>query len=106
MDTKMIAARVTGSYANLVLTPNGDDGSRNTLIAMIGDFEVRLVEIPSVNAPAGLSLWVELYSRDLHFGVDSCKCKDLDEAIEAARLLAIQAGRLNSKAARVWRPAK
>jgi hypothetical protein len=96
----MIAARVAESYASLALTPNGDDGSRNTLIAVIGAFEVRLAEIPSVNAPAGVSLWVELYSRDLHFGVDSCKCHDLDEAIEAATLLAIQAGRLNNKAAR------
>jgi len=96
----MIAARVTESYASLVLTPNGDDGSRNTLIAMIGAFEVRLVEIPSVNAPAGVSLWVELYSQNLHFGVDSRKCNDLDEAIEAATLLAIQAGELYNKAAR------
>ena len=55
MDAKMIAARVTESYASLFLRPNGDDGSRNTLIAMVGAFEVRLVGVPSVNAPAGLS---------------------------------------------------
>jgi len=99
MDTTMIAARVTESYASL-LTPNSVDGSRNALIAMIGAFDVRLVGIPSVDAPARLSLWVELYCRDLHFGVDSCKCADLDEAIEAATLLAIQAGQLNNDAER------
>jgi len=51
----MIAARVTESYASL-LTPNSVDGSRNALIAMIGAFDVRLVGIPSLNAPARLSL--------------------------------------------------
>ena len=100
MDAKMIAARVTESYASLFLRPNGDDGSRNTLIAMVGAFEVRLVGVPSVNAPAGLSLWVELYCRDIPLGVDSCKCNNLDEAIEAATLLAIQAGQLNNDAER------
>jgi len=100
MDATMIAARVTESYASLFLTPNGDDSSRNILIEMVGAFEVRLVGIPSVNAPAGLSLWVELYCRDLPLGVDSCKCNNLDEAIEAATLLAIQAGELNNEGAR------
>jgi len=100
MDATMIAARVTVSYPSLFLTPNGDDGSRNILIEMVGAFEVRLVGIPSVNAPAGLSLWVELYCRDLPLGVDSCKCNNLDEAIEAAALLAIEAGELNNEAAR------
>ena len=96
----MIAARVTESYASLFLTPNGVEGSRNALIAMIGAFDVRLVGIPSVDAPARLSLWVELYCRDLPLGVDSCKCNNLDEAIEAAALLAIEAGELNNEAAR------
>jgi hypothetical protein len=100
MDATMIAARVTESYASLFLRPNGDDGSRNTVIAMVGAFEVRLVGVPSVNAPAGLSLWVELYCRDIPLGVDSCKCNNLDEAIEAATLLAIQAGQLNNETAR------
>ena len=95
----MIAARVTESYASL-LTPNSVDGSRNALIAMIGAFDVRLVGITSLNAPARLSLWVELYCRDIPLGVDSCKCNNLDEAIEAATLLAIQAGQLNNEAAR------
>ena len=46
-------------------------------------FEVRLVEMPSFNASEGLSLWVELYYRDLQLDVDRCKCSDLDEAIDA-----------------------
>ena len=106
MDKKMIAprvtesyaARVTESYASLFLTPIHDDGSRTARIAMIGDFEVRLLEISSVDVPEGLSLWVELYARDLRVGVDSCKCDDLDEAIDTATLLVNQARRLSNDA--------
>src|SRR5262245_31465277 len=49
--SKMIAARVTETYASLFLTPKQDDGSRYSVIARIGTFEVRLLELPSVNSP-------------------------------------------------------
>jgi len=88
---KMIAARVIETYASLFLTPNQDDGSRYSTIARIGVFEVRLLELPSVNFQEELELWVELYDRDLRLGLDSCKCSDLDEAIDAAQFLTAQA---------------
>ena len=87
----MIATRVIETYASLFLTSKQDDGSRHSAIASIGAFEVRLLEFPSVNSPEELELWVELYDRDLQVGVDSCKCSDLDEAIDAAQLLTAQA---------------
>jgi hypothetical protein len=94
----MIAARVTESYASLFLTSKHDDGSRHAAIARIGAFEVRLLEMPSVNSPEQASLWVELYDRDLRVGVDSYKCSDVDEAIDAAQLLMAHATRLNNEA--------
>ena len=94
----MIATRVTESYASLFLTSKHDNGSRHAAIARIGAFEIRLLEIPSVNSPEEASLWVELYDRDLRVGVDSYKCSDLDEAIDAAHLLMTQATRLNNEA--------
>ena len=90
----MIALRVTESYVGLFLKSKYDDGSRIAAIARIGTFEVRLVEMPPVNACE--SLWVELYNRDLQVGIDSCKCSDLDEAIDAAQLMLAQARRLNN----------
>jgi hypothetical protein len=93
----MIAPRVTESYASLFLTSERDDGSRQAAIARIGAFELRLLEMPSVNSPEEASLWVELYDRDLRLSVDSCKCSDLDEAIDATHLLMIQAKRLNNE---------
>jgi hypothetical protein len=84
---KMITARVTETYA----TPKQDEGSRYSTIARIGAFEVRLLELPSINSPEELELWVELYDRDLRVGVDSYKCSDLDETTDAAQFLTAQA---------------
>ena len=94
----MIAKRVTQSYLGLFLTSKGADGSRAAVVARIGVFEVRLVEMPSFSAPEGLSLWVELYDRDLKLNVDSCKCSDLDEAIDATHRLIDLARGLNNEA--------
>ena len=95
---KMIAARVTESYASLFLTSTHDDGSRHAAIARVGAFEVRLLELPSANSPEEASLWVELYDRGHRVGVDSYKCGDLDEAIDVAQILMTQATQLNSEA--------
>jgi hypothetical protein len=95
---KMIATRVTESYASLFLASKHDDGSRHAVIARIGAFEIRLLEMPSVNSPEEASLWVELYDLELRLGVDSYKCNDLDEAIDAVHFLMAQATRLNNEA--------
>jgi len=92
----MIATRVTESYASLFLSSERDNGSRQAAIARIGAFEVRLLELPSVNSPEEASLWVELYDRDLRLSVDSCKCNYLDEAIDATHLLMTLAKRLKA----------
>ena len=94
----MIARRVTESYLSLFLTSKRDDGSRAAAVGKIGTFEVLLVEIPSASAVEEMSLWVELYDRALPFGVDSRKCSDLDEAIDAAQFMIAQAELLNSAA--------
>jgi hypothetical protein len=91
----MIATRVTESYASLFLPSKHDGNPRHAAIVRIGAFEVRLLEMPSVNSPEEGSLWVELYDLDLRLGVDSCRCSDLDEAIDAAHFLMIKAKLLN-----------
>ena len=94
----MIATRVTESYASLFRPSEHDGDSRHAAIVRIGAFEVRLLETPSVNSSEEASLWVELFDLDLRLGVDSCKCSDLDEAIDAAHLLMITAKLLNNEA--------
>src|SRR5262245_34147611 len=93
----MIATRVTESYASLFL-PSKHGDLRHAAIVRVGAFEVRLIEMPSVNSAEEASLWVELYDLDLRLGVDSCKCGDLDEAIDAAHLLMIKAKLINDEA--------
>ena len=94
----MIATRVIESYASLFLTSKHDNGSRCTAIARIGAFEIRLIEMASVDLPEEANLWVELYDRGLRVGVDSCKCSDLDEMIDTAQLLVAQATQLDNEA--------
>ena len=92
----MIATRVTESYAKLFLNAKGDS---HVVIDRVGAYEVRLLEMPSANAREAASLWVELYDRGLRAGVDSCKCKDVGEAIEATRFFMTHATRLKNEAA-------
>ena len=87
----MLVRRVTESSLGLFGTPKRDDGPRHAAVARIGKFEIRLVELPPDNASEEMSLWVELYDRDLQLGVDSRKCSDLDEAVDAAHFLIAQA---------------
>jgi hypothetical protein len=87
----MIATRVTESYASLFLPSKHDGDSRHAPIVRIGAFELRLLEMPSVNSAEEARLWVELYDLDLRLAVDSYKCNHLDEAIDAAHLLMIKA---------------
>jgi hypothetical protein len=51
-DRKMIATRITESYASLFLTLKHGDSSRHAAIARIGAFEVRLLEMPSATLRA------------------------------------------------------
>jgi hypothetical protein len=95
IDKKMLATRVTESYASLFRPSKHDGDSRHAAIARIGAFEVRLLEMPSVHSPEEASLWVELYDLDLRLGVDSYKCSHLDAAIDAAHVLMIKAKLLN-----------
>jgi len=88
---------VTESYAKLFLNAKGDDS--HVVIDRVGAYEVRLLEIPSANARETPGVWVELYDRGLRAGVDSCKCKDVAEAIEVTRFFMTHATRLKSEAA-------
>jgi hypothetical protein len=85
----MIATRVTQCYASLFHPAKHNRELRHVAIVEIGPYEIRLVEMASVNSEA--SLWVELYDQDLRLSVDSCKCGDADAAIDAAQFLMMKA---------------
>jgi hypothetical protein len=72
--------RLYKSYISLNLTPKSESGSRTLPIAHFGAFEVRLVEFEAGDERDSLDLWIELYRYDSQSSVDSCLCRDLDEA--------------------------
>jgi hypothetical protein len=65
---------------SLKLTPNSESGSRTIPIARFGAFEVRLVEFADSDRLDSLDLWMELYHYDTQSSIDSCLCRDLDDA--------------------------
>jgi hypothetical protein len=72
--------RLYRSYISLKLTPNSESGSRTIPIARFGAFEVRLVEFADSDRLDSLDLWMELYHYDTQSSIDSCLCRDLDDA--------------------------
>jgi hypothetical protein len=94
---KMIGYACYGILREIISQRKGDNS--HVVIDRVGAYEVRLLEIPSTNARGAASLWVELYDRGLRAGVDSCKCKDVGEAIEVTRFFMTHATRLKNEAA-------
>lgn len=72
--------RLYNSYIRLKLTPKSESGSRTILIARFGAFGVRLVEFADSDQLDSLDLWIELYHYDTQSSIDSCMCRDLDQA--------------------------
>ncbi|MGB8633286.1 MAG: hypothetical protein WCD69_28585 [Xanthobacteraceae bacterium] len=73
-------ARIYRSYIGLKLAPLSESGARMVPIAHFGAFEVRLVEFAESDQQDSLVLWIELYRYDTQSSIDSCLCRDLDEA--------------------------
>ena len=71
--------RLYKSYVNL-RTPQNEDGSRTMPVARFDTFEVRLIEFADCNRRDSLDLWIELYRHDTQSSIDSCRCRDLEEA--------------------------
>jgi len=72
--------RLYKSYVSLGLTPQNESGLRTIPVAHFGPFEVRLIEFADGNQQDSLDLWIELYRHDTQSSIDSCLCRDLDEA--------------------------
>jgi hypothetical protein len=80
------------AYTRLALLPERPDGSKATWIAMLGDCELRLLEIP---IPAGTDvcpLWVEIVDRTTGRTINSIGCRHLHEAWSATDRLVRERG--------------
>jgi len=87
------------AYTRLFLLPEREDGSKATWIAMLGDCELRLLEILVPDGTDVCPLWVELYDRVTCRAVDSIGCRHLYEAGSATELLVAGAKQRRSRSA-------
>lgn len=84
--------RLYSAYLGLLLAPPSGDGSRTVSLARFGTFEVRLIEL----ADRGMAdFWIELYCHYTRSSLDSCKCRELDDAEPIADHLIFCARQLN-----------
>jgi len=84
--------RLYSAYLGLLLAPLSEDGSRSVSLARFGTFEVRLIEL----ADRGMiDFWIELYCHYTRSSLDSCKCRELDDAEPIADHLIFCARQLN-----------
>jgi hypothetical protein len=77
---KVLVNRFYSAYVALALVPKNEDGSRTVRIARLGAFEVRIVEFINSETCDGLDVWLELYSHNNQSSLDSCRCRDFDQA--------------------------
>jgi hypothetical protein len=100
-QNRLIELRLTQAYIHLLLVPEDGHGVRTISFARFGNYQVRLSEF--VRDHQGASerpMWLELYARDSRSGIDSCACRDLEEAVIAANLLVSHAKELNEQHSR------
>ena len=101
---RSVALTVTQAYVRLFSVPASENGVRSVPLARVGNYEVRLAELPSMALAADLPLWMELYDHQIRSSIDGCGCSDLEDAIPAAEDLLSQARRLSKNATSNYEP--
>lgn len=97
-DAAFAELQVTRAYVYLYLAPRHEDGSRIASVATIGALEVRLIDMTSPEDDDVPSVWVELYCHDVQTSIDSSRCSELYEMVDAAEDFIAQAKRLDDAA--------
>jgi hypothetical protein len=90
--------RLTRGYVELGVVPADHKGSKTVSLARFGEYEVRLVEVVPANRADATPMWLELYSHETKFGIDSCRCYDLEAAVQATEELISRARQLDAEA--------
>lgn len=90
--------RLTRGYVELGVVPADHNGAKTVSLARFGEYEVRLVEIVPANRADAMPMWLELYSHETQSGMDSCRCYDLEAAVQAAEELISRARTLDAEA--------
>lgn len=85
--------RITQAFIALSSIPEVSSAPRTISIVRIGEREIRMSSaLPSRSGGAPM-LWLELFDHEV--SVDSCSCREIDDAVAAFEALLAQAECLN-----------
>jgi hypothetical protein len=87
--------RVTQAFIALSSIPGSSPAPRTLSIAMIGKCEIRMFNASSIQPGDAPPLWIELFDHDAQVSVDSCICREIDDAVAAFDELLSDAETLN-----------
>jgi hypothetical protein len=87
--------RVTQAFIALSSIPGSSPVSRTLSIVIIGTCEIRMFNASSTWPGDAPSLWIELFDHGARVSVDSCSCREIDEAVAAFDELLSDAETLN-----------
>jgi hypothetical protein len=88
---------LTRGYVHLCYAGADGNGVKTVSLARFGDYEVRLVEFVRARPADPTPMWLELYNHQTQFGIDSCCCYDLEEAVHATEDLISRARELDEE---------
>ena len=92
--------RLTRGYVQICVTPPDANGTKIVSLARFGYYDVRLVEFAPTKPADHTPMWLELYSHQTQCAIDSCRCYDLETAVQAAEGLISQAKKLDVESPR------
>jgi hypothetical protein len=103
-NRRSVEALVMQAYFQLIRVAWRESGSRSTLLANYGSYEVRLVERKPADGVDVPHLWVELHAKDGKTPIEARGCDDLETAAVVAEQIMARAERLQNEA--LSRPGK
>ena len=87
--------RVTQAFIALSSIPGSSPVSRTLSIVITGNCEIRMFNALSTWPGDAPPLWIELFDHGDRVSVDSCSCREIDDAVAAFEELRTDAETLN-----------
>jgi hypothetical protein len=72
--------RITRAYIRLLCIPESEHNARMVSLGRLGSYEIRIFE-PLAAIPVSALFWIELFDHDAQSSIDSCACRDIEEAV-------------------------
>jgi hypothetical protein len=87
--------RTTQAFIALSSISESSSVPRTISIVKIGKYEIRMFNGPPIWPGGTRASWLELFDHNAQLSVDSCSCREIDEALTGFDELVSQAERLN-----------